>query len=388
MGIYWRNLILRLKSQVLTTTYAVIMITILISIILTLLVTRIYHISDLDITIFFIGIIISIIVTFIFFKLLRKIKYFRVPIQLILLLTLNFTVIGSLWISPVLPILRFPKIFNLVWLGEGVPLCTAGTLERTLTLFWPFIITVAILAILFLVCILIGRALCAWACPIGLIQDVVIRFLKKIKINMYEPPMKHHKKMSVIKFAILFLVITISASIGFALLFNEPMGILYRDLYDPMAQCSPACLGCPAPILRYVYVDVGNFNPHFENPSNVFQFSVFLIFIFGIFIVPRFWCRYLCPMGALSSLFNKVSYLNLHKDQDKCTYCNYCVDVCPTRVDGFMTETEQERIAETGCTFCGDCVEACPEKALSIRFGNKELYNGGKQWWESDKKHV
>jgi polyferredoxin len=333
-----------------------------------------------------IGVIISIIISIIFYAMLRKIKYLRVPIQFILLLALNFTVIGSLWVSPVMPILRFPKLFNLPWLGEGVPLCTAGTIERTLTLFWPFMITIAILAILFLVCLIVGRALCSWACPIGLGQDLILRFLKRIKVNMYEPPMKIHKKMSVIKFAILFIVIAISISIGFALLVNQPMGELYRDIYDPMAQCSPACLGCPAPVTRYIYVDVGTLNPHFENPSNVFQFSVFLIFITGIFIIPRFWCRYLCPMGALASLFNKVSFLHLHKDQDKCTYCNYCVDVCPTRVDGFMTEAEQTRIADTGCTFCGDCIEACPEKALTFNLGKKVIFRGGGEWWERQKK--
>lgn len=315
----------------------------------------------------------------------RRIKYVRTASQAILLVLLNFTVIGSLVVSPVLPILRFPKLWDMPWLGEGVPLCTAGTIERTLTQFWPFILTFAILAILFLVCVLIGRALCAWACPIGFIQDLINRFLKRLKISTYEPPRKVHKKMNAIKFAILFLVLALSISIGIAYVINQPMAELYQDLYDPMAGCSPACLGCPAPVLRYVYVDVGSFNPNFDNPSNIFQFSVFLIFIIGAFVTTRFWCRYLCPMGALAAMFNKVSFLHLYKDLDKCTYCNYCVDVCPTRVDTFMTETEQERIDDTGCTYCGDCIEACPEKALAIKFGNVELYSGGREWWEKKK---
>jgi ferredoxin len=198
---------------------------------------------------------------------------------------------------------------------------------------------------------------------------------------MYEPPMKIHKKMNYIKFALLFLVIAISVSIGIAVFIDEPMSKEYQAIYDPMAQCSPACLGCPAPVLRYVYVEVGAFDPKFDNPSNIFQFSVFLIFIIGAFSIPRFFCRYLCPMGALASIFNKVSFLYLYKDKEKCTKCNYCVDVCPTRVEAILTESEQERIGDTGCTFCGDCIEACPEKALTINFGSKVLYRGGKLWW-------
>jgi polyferredoxin len=310
------------------------------------------------------------------------------PTQLVLLILLNFTVIGSLWISPVLPILRFPKLWDMPWLGEGVPLCTGGTLERTLTLTWTFIIIIAILAILFLVCILVGRALCGWACPIGFIQDLITRGERGLKIGSYEPPRKVHNKMRYIRFAILFLVIALAASIGIALTINQPMGKEYQELFDPMCQTSPVCLGCPTPVLRYIMIDVGyNFHPNLDNPSNMFQLSVFLIFIIGVVAIPRFWCRYLCPMGALASLFNKISFLHLNKYQDKCTNCNYCVDVCPTRVESIMTESEQARIGDTGCTYCGECVEACPEKALSIKFGNKELYTGGKQWWESDKKH-
>ena len=320
----------------------------------------------------------------------KRIKYVRLFSQIALILLLNFTVIGSLWISPVLPILRFPKFWELPWLGEGgegVPLCTAGTLQRSLTLYWPFLIIFLIICIMLIVCILIGRALCGWACPIGWAQDMVIRIKGRLKINAYEPPRRIHNKMKDVKYSILFIIIAVSASIGIAVVFNMPMGEEYRGLYDPMAQASPLCLGCPTPILRYVFIDVGyNFDPNLQNPSNVLQLSIFLIFVIGMIAIPRFWCRYLCPVGALSSLFNKVSFLHLYKDQSKCTKCNYCLDVCPTRVESIVTESEQVRIGDTSCTFCGECIEACPEKALSVKFGNITLYSGGREWWEREKK--
>jgi polyferredoxin len=268
------------------------------------------------------------------------------------------------------------------WLGEGVPLCTGGTISRTLSGSWEILLLIGILAILLLVCLLVGRALCGWACPIGFIQDGTSKILKGFKINSYEPPRKVHHKMKYVKYALLFLIFTVAVSIGFSLFINQPMGENYRALLDPMCQTSPVCLGCPTPILRYVFIDIGfNFNPNLSNPSNVFQLGVFLIFLIGMIAIPRFWCRYICPVGALSSLFNKVSFLHLRKDQDKCTKCNYCVDVCPTRVESIMTESEQERIGDLGCTLCGECVEACPEKALTIDFGNKVLYRGGRLWW-------
>ncbi len=315
----------------------------------------------------------------------RRIGYVRLGSQAVLLVLLNFTVIGSLWISPVLPILRFPKFWDIPWLGEGVPLCTGGTISRTLTDAWSFLILISIIATLLLVCLILGRALCGWACPIGLIQDLTSKGLRRLKISPYEPPKRVHNKVKYVRFAILFLILAIAASVGLSLMVNAPMGEEYREMLDPMCQTSPVCLGCPTPILRYMVIDVGyNSNPNLDNPSNIFQLSIFLIFIIGMIAIPRFWCRYICPIGALSSMFNKVSFLNLSKDQDKCTRCNYCVDVCPTRVESVMTESEIEHLGDPGCTFCGECVEACPEKALSIKFGSFKLYSGGRSWWEKE----
>jgi polyferredoxin len=283
---------------------------------------------------------------------------------------LNFTVIGSLYISAVLPILRFPKIVDVEGLGTGVPLCTGGSLLRTLSGFWPFMLIILIIGSLILVGAILGRALCAWACPIGLSQDLISRFLRRLKINALEPSRKLHYKMKFIKFALLFVIIAISLSFAISILIDAPMGELYQGLYDPMAQASPICLGCPTPVLRYIVMDVGlNFNPN-------------LFFLVGIFSIPRFWCRYFCPVGATASLFNKVSILHLHKDQAKCTKCNYCVDACITRVESVRDESERSRITDTSCTLCMECVEKCPEKALSLKFGNTELYKGGKHWWQ------
>ena len=321
------------------------------------------------------------------FRIAHPARQVRLGTQFILLILLNFTVIGSLYVSPVLPILRFPKFWELPGLGEGVPLCTGGTLSRTLTTEWTIALMMLILGFLFLVGVLIGRALCGWACPIGFIQDLVIRGRKGLKIRSLEPSKKVHNKLKFIRFAILFLVITLAFSIGMAIFIDVPMGETFRGLCDPMAQTSPICLGCPTPILRYLFIDVGyNFDPNFDNPSNIFQLAIFLMFIIGIIAIPRFWCRYLCPVGALSSIFNKISLLHLHKDQSKCTRCNYCVDVCPTRVESVMEESEIDRIGDISCTYCMECVEACPEKALSLKFGSVTLYKGGKQWWEHEHK--
>ena len=85
-------------------------------------------------------------------------------------------------------------------------------------------------------------------------------------------------------------------------------------------------------------------------------------------------------MGAISSCFNKVSFLSLYKKNNKCTKCDICVDVCPTRVQSMADSDRTGKVGDTGCIYCLKCVKACPEKALALRFTNKEIYNGESQW--------
>lgn len=317
----------------------------------------------------------------------KKLKYelsqFRLSVQIIALLALNFTVVGSLMVSPVLPILRFPKIFEIEELGEGVPLCSLGSWERTLTLFWPLLLMIAILGILFLICIIIGRALCAWACPIGFIQDLITKARSALKVNPKEVSQKAHNKMVIVKYAFLFGVILLSISMGAALLADQATGEIYKSYFPGMAQSAPVCIGCPAPILRYIIIDISiNSKPNLADWTSWLQIFIFGVFIVGAVATPRFWCRYLCPMGALSSCFNKTCLLSIKKDYEKCTKCEYCVDVCPMRVRKIVDEKEDTRVVDTNCTYCMDCIKACPEKAITLEFGNKTIYKGGKEWWD------
>jgi polyferredoxin len=79
-------------------------------------------------------------------------------------------------------------------------------------------------------------------------------------------------------------------------------------------------------------------------------------------LISRFWCRYLCPLGAIAGALNKVGILTIKWDKEKCKKCNTCLDVCTMGI----TKTEDIGTS-TDCILCGRCVEACPEKALSFK---------------------
>jgi len=76
-------------------------------------------------------------------------------------------------------------------------------------------------------------------------------------------------------------------------------------------------------------------------------------------LISRFWCRYLCPLGAIAGVFNKVSIVNISVDEKRCKKCLSCLEVCVMKI------TKLEDIGNsTDCILCGRCVEACPERAL------------------------
>jgi polyferredoxin len=93
--------------------------------------------------------------------------------------------------------------------------------------------------------------------------------------------------------------------------------------------------------------------------------SVLLIFIVTSMLVKRFWCKYLCPLGALLVVFNKISPLRVVIDRDRCTHCSRCEAECPVDIPGIP-----ENIRSAECIRCLECLETCAvPDAVTLRLG-------------------
>ncbi len=85
----------------------------------------------------------------------------------------------------------------------------------------------------------------------------------------------------------------------------------------------------------------------------------------GCMFIPRFFCKLLCPSGAIYGLLNKVSLYHLNVDKEQCVRCGKCAKICPMDVDPTKTPNSCE------CIRCGNCASQCPTKAISLGFRHK-----------------
>ena len=182
-----------------------------------------------------------------------------------------------------------------------------------------------------------GRAFCGWACPFGTLHDIL-------------SPRKRRKEVTTqnywyLKYAILFLTL---ASAWFAL------DTVFCKL------CPSGSLFAAIPF-RLLYPEAMEFGLFFYIHTFTLTLTIGLALL-----ITRFWCRYLCPLGAIAGAFNKIGILTIQWDEQKCKKCNACLDACTMGI----TKTEDIGTS-TDCILCGRCVETCPEKALEFRIKSK-----------------
>ncbi|MGA1820296.1 MAG: 4Fe-4S binding protein [Thermoplasmatota archaeon] len=315
-----------------------------------------------------------------------KIEPIRLLGQLFLVVLLNFTVVGSIYVSPFLPVLRLDIPFTTEVPGfyehGQIRACPMATFGRIFTNTWELTLFFFVLAMFFVVVLIVGRALCGWACPFGLIQDLLTRLRNGLGIRTREFSQRTHERLTLVRFAILGFFLLFALSIGISAIGNEAAGGVYQDYFpEGTAQTAPYCATCPTPSLFYVLRVVTFQEPlGIGDPVHIAMWTMLGIFFIGAFWQPRFFCRYVCPTGALSSPFNKVSLLHMNKDLEGCTKCHICHTNCPMRVREVLDEDKKERLGDMDCIFCGECVQRCPERVLTFKFGPWYVYRGGTKW--------
>ena len=195
-----------------------------------------------------------------------------------------------------------------------------------------------------------GRFVCGWLCPFGLLQDLLhkIPFPKKIKT------FKGDKLLRNLKYVILLVFVIIL-----------PMCLVdITGLGDPWF-CK---FICPAGTLEGG-IPLTVMNESLRKALGflwAWKFVILVLILVLSVIIYRPFCKYLCPLGGVYSLFNGISVFRLRFDENKCVSCKKCSKVCKMNVDPTKNPDHTE------CIRCGLCVEACPTNALTSGFVNQE----------------
>lgn len=196
--------------------------------------------------------------------------------------------------------------------------------------------------ILLAVGVLLGRAVCGWLCPFGLLQELIHK--------IPSPKLKLHKIFLYVKYIILVVFVI----------------ILPVAVTDYMGMGRPAFCQyiCPAGTLE------GGVPLLFSHqglrrtigPLFTLKMAILIGTLIGCVLIYRFFCKVLCPLGAIYGLLNKISIYRLQVDEHKCVKCGKCKRICKMEVDPVKTPDSAE------CIRCGACADTCPEGAICLQF--------------------
>lgn len=194
--------------------------------------------------------------------------------------------------------------------------------------------------------VILGRLVCGLLCPFGLVQDL----LHKIPVPKWKVRGKLDRAARYLKYVVL-----LAAVIALPAFFigKTGLGTPYFCKYI-----------CPAGTLE------GGIPQMIANPQirqlagALFNWKVVLlaaILIWSMFLSRPF-CRYLCPLGAFYSLFNKCGFYQMRVDETKCVDCKKCERACPMGVE------VTKNINSPECIRCGKCRDICSVKAIQRGF--------------------
>ena len=218
--------------------------------------------------------------------------------------------------------------------------------------------------------VILGRLFCSHICPMGTLFDISDKWLSKPQ--KFKENRENYKKVRIVKFIFLFVIIG-AAFGGLNLLgFGDPIVIFTRfaaTIFYPIGMLlQDAGLLILRPIgdklgwaeLSYYQLII----PKFEG-SFFMMATLVIILLLGV-LQSRFWCRHICPLGALFSILAKFSPYK-RRVNDKCNNCNKCVRKCPTgAIHAKGIESDKSE-----CIICLNCVNVCPEQAVKFVFTTK-----------------
>ena len=193
---------------------------------------------------------------------------------------------------------------------------------------------IIILGVLLASSLLVGRIFCGYACPLGVLQELISKINFKSNIKKQKEAKYRIEVSSQVSSKVrwIFLVVITLASVW---------SILLLPVLNPLNGFSVVKTPISFTLLT-----------SFIGLITVCIASIFLY---------RPWCRFFCPFGAGSSLCSQVAKTKYQRTED-CTECGLCEEICPTQEAGVDSKKGE-------CYYCDRCIEVCPHNAIVLNLG-------------------
>lgn len=199
--------------------------------------------------------------------------------------------------------------------------------------------------ILLLYSLMFGRMICGWLCPFGLVQELLHKIptpkLKKSPVT---------RILSFLKYVILVFFVLI-VPIMYALR-NTPLPAFCK--YICPAGTLEGGIGLLSNAVNASYFSM-------LGPLFTWKFMLMVSILVGCVFIFRLFCRFICPLGALYGLFNKISIFGVKVEKSKCTDCGLCFNHCKVDI---------KSVGDQECIGCGECISVCPTKAIQWKGSN------------------
>lgn len=217
--------------------------------------------------------------------------------------------------------------------------CPIGSLQAVIGS-PKYSVSAYVVGILIFLGVLLGRVVCGFLCPFGWFQELLHKIPGK-KFSTRPLRLLTWLKYGILVVFVIVLPMTAVNEVGL----GDPFFCKYI---------------CPAGILE------GGIPLAMSNESIRASLGVLFTWkscmLLGLIVLAVFFyrpfCKWICPLGALYALFNRISLCRLSVDKEKCTACGACTRACKMDVDVFRSPNHTE------CIRCGDCIRACPTRAI------------------------
>jgi polyferredoxin len=199
---------------------------------------------------------------------------------------------------------------------------------------------------LIVLALLAGKAFCSWVCPIGLLNEILFKLGRIVPgLRRLALPLKADRILRNLRypFAAVMLLLTWKG------------GELILRGYDPFFLIFSGFGHGSAGIASWIFLGA---------------------LAVGALVLPMFWCRLLCPLGAFMDIFARIGLIRLHRVDEACTSCGLCDRACLQR----LSVSSAASLCARDCTRCLDCVESCPTGALTLGLGLPDPRAARRRW--------